>query len=201
MPYSVPTAASLKTRFPIFATVADATVTACITDASRFVDTSWLEDDYQQKIHSGTGKTPLEFFMGQADRVKMVTDPQLLDEYFLLREERKVEPDGNISVQNLKYQVDSPLILAGKRIEVRFEPGWIGQAHYPLPIYIEDKKVGEATLVDFVSNAKAQRNRPGGQAKEADTARKKSPQIAPTPPSLSFSRIYNTGGDTEGGES
>ena len=50
MPYSVPTATDLKARFPIFATVADATVTACIADASRFVDTSWLEADYQPAI-------------------------------------------------------------------------------------------------------------------------------------------------------
>jgi transposase InsO family protein len=161
----------------------------------------WLEDDYQQKIHSGTGRSPLEFFMSQADRVKMVTDPKVLDEYFLLREERKVEADGNISVQNLKYQVDSPLILAGKRVEVRFEPEWIGQAHYLLPLYIEDKKIGDATLVDFASNAKAKRNRPGAKAKETDSSNVEKTVIEPTPPALSFSSIYNTASETEEGES
>jgi len=159
----------------------------------------WLEDDYQQKRHGGTDRSPLEFFMSQADRVKVVTDPKILDEYFLLREERKVEADGNISVQNLKYQVDSPLILAGKRVEVRFEPEWIGQSHYLLPLYIEDKKVGEATLVDFASNAKAKRNRPGAKAKETNSGGVDRPVIEPPPPQLSFSSIYNTVSEAKGG--
>lgn len=50
MPYLLPTATQLKTRFPEFADVADATVDAVIADASRFVDESWFELDYQPAI-------------------------------------------------------------------------------------------------------------------------------------------------------
>ena len=32
-------------------------------------------------------------------------------------------------------------LIYSKRVEVRFEPEWIGQSHYLLPLYIEDKEV------------------------------------------------------------
>lgn len=157
----------------------------------------WLEEDYHCKKHSSINSSPLEFFMGQSDQVRMISDPRLLDEHFLLREERKVEADGNISIENLKYQVDNPLILAGKRVEVRFEPEWIGHAHYPLPIYIEDKKVGQATLVDFVSNAKAKRRRPD-KTRKATEPGAETTMLDPTLPKLNFSSIYKA--SSEGGE-
>lgn len=50
MPYTTPTATELKTRYPAFASVSDTLVDFAITDANRFVDDSWFEDDYQQAI-------------------------------------------------------------------------------------------------------------------------------------------------------
>lgn len=47
MPYTTPTAAELKLRFPAFAAVADETVDYWITDALLTVTSSWLETDYQ----------------------------------------------------------------------------------------------------------------------------------------------------------
>lgn len=46
MAYIAPTPADLKTRYPAFAAVADQTVQYWLTDAQRFVDTSWREVDY-----------------------------------------------------------------------------------------------------------------------------------------------------------
>lgn len=50
MAYEAPTAADLKARYPAFAAVADATLEALIADANRFVDSSWIEDDYAPAI-------------------------------------------------------------------------------------------------------------------------------------------------------
>lgn len=50
MPYTLPTAANLKARFPEFASVSDAIVTEAIQEASGMVDQSWMEDDYQIAI-------------------------------------------------------------------------------------------------------------------------------------------------------
>lgn len=159
----------------------------------------WLDEDYQRKVHSATGMTPLEFFIGQADRIKMISDPNLLDEHFLLREERKVEADGNISMQKLKYQVDTDLILAGKRVEVRYEPEWIGHAHRLLPIYIEDKKIGEARLVDFTANAKAKRKQVGRPPHKTDKEDSVNvTPLQPEPPALNFANIYGSNKTSEG---
>lgn len=47
MPYTKPTPAELKIRYPAFAAVDDATVQYWLTDAERFADESWpIETDY-----------------------------------------------------------------------------------------------------------------------------------------------------------
>lgn len=50
MPYTIPTAAYLKTNFPEFAAVADAVVNEALAEAVRMVDTSWTEGDYTTAI-------------------------------------------------------------------------------------------------------------------------------------------------------
>lgn len=50
MPYTIPTLSDFRTKFPTFAGVADATITAAITEASASVDQSWIEADYQPAI-------------------------------------------------------------------------------------------------------------------------------------------------------
>lgn len=50
MAYEAPTAAEIKTRFPIFADVSDPLIEAMIVEANRHVDRSWLEGDYKTAI-------------------------------------------------------------------------------------------------------------------------------------------------------
>lgn len=50
MPYTTPTANDLQARYPAFAGVLDATIDVWITDALRFVDETWIEDDYQPAV-------------------------------------------------------------------------------------------------------------------------------------------------------
>lgn len=50
MAFVKPTPADLKLRLPEFADVADATIQTYIDMASRFVDTSWFEEDYTDAI-------------------------------------------------------------------------------------------------------------------------------------------------------
>lgn len=46
MSYTEPTATDLQQRYPAFATVDTDTIGYWLTDAHRYVDTSWLEGDY-----------------------------------------------------------------------------------------------------------------------------------------------------------
>lgn len=50
MPYTLPTSDDFLTRFPEFAGTDDDLITQLINDAARFVDTTWLEADYQPAI-------------------------------------------------------------------------------------------------------------------------------------------------------
>lgn len=50
MAYETPTASDLKTRYPAFADVADATIEYWLADAARFVDESWSQPDYAPAI-------------------------------------------------------------------------------------------------------------------------------------------------------
>ena len=44
---------------------------------------AWLEQDYNGRIHSALGMTPLDAYMAQVSKVKMVTDPDMLEPLFL----------------------------------------------------------------------------------------------------------------------
>lgn len=50
MAYTLPTAAALKTRYPAFSAVADATVDVAIADAALRIDETWPENQYQPGI-------------------------------------------------------------------------------------------------------------------------------------------------------
>lgn len=50
MPYTLPTAAQFKAKFPTFAAVGDPTIDLAIQEASASVDQSWIEADYQPAI-------------------------------------------------------------------------------------------------------------------------------------------------------
>lgn len=50
MPYVIPTAGELQTRYPAFVDVDPDLIDDTIADAARFVDESWFEEDYQPAI-------------------------------------------------------------------------------------------------------------------------------------------------------
>lgn len=50
MPHIVPTVDQFRVKFPTFATVGDATITAALLEASDTVNIDWVERDYQPAI-------------------------------------------------------------------------------------------------------------------------------------------------------
>lgn len=50
MPYTTPTPAEFKARFPEFAAVADATVTALVSEAEGDVGVTWIENDRRPAV-------------------------------------------------------------------------------------------------------------------------------------------------------
>jgi transposase InsO family protein len=115
-----------------------------------------LEDNYKRKAHNGlNGLTPHDVFMSQISKVNLVTNIDRINENFLLRITRKIQPDATTQVQNILYEADYR--FSGKRVEIRYEPEWLNDVTKPLYIYEDGKKLGEAKVVRFHDNAHAMR--------------------------------------------
>ncbi|HHY15435.1 MAG TPA: transposase [Firmicutes bacterium] len=119
----------------------------------------WLDEDYHRKKHSSLGKSPLDFFMEQADRIEHIGDPAVVDALFLLRTTRKIRSNATLQVNNVIYETDYSLV--GSTVQVRYEPDWIGQPHRKLPLYVDSIHVGDATFVQLHDNAL--KRRPSGR--------------------------------------
>lgn len=128
---------------------------------------NWLETDYQKKGHSALhGKTPHQMFIDGIDKVRLVTDRKQFSENFLLRVSRKVCHDASIQIDNILFETDS--CIAGKRIEVRYEPEWLEDMTKNLLLYEDGKQIGNAKHIRFFDNAHVKRKFPGNRRKTID---------------------------------
>lgn len=124
----------------------------------------WLEEDYIRKVHSELGGlSPHDVLMSQIDNLKLPSDRTLIDEIFLHRVSRKVSHDATIQMDNILYETEP--CFAGKRMDVRYDPEWIGDENMKLPLYYDGNKVGAAWMVRFHDNAHAKRRFPGNRRK------------------------------------
>jgi putative transposase len=119
----------------------------------------WLEEDYQRKIHSSLNMSPLDFFMSQANQVNIFSNPAVLEEYLLLRINRKVNHDATLSVDSILYETEPS--LSNSRLEVRYDPDWLKTSTIPLLLYKDGLKVGEARQVNFQDNSRIKRKGKG----------------------------------------
>ena len=168
-----------------------------ILDPSTIVDLDdlnqryfkWLEDDYKRKSHKGlNGLSPHDVLMSQISKLNLVTDISKINEHFLLRITRKIQPDATAQIQNILYETDSR--FSGRRVEIRYEPEWLNNITKELFIYEDGKRVGEAKVVRFHDNAHTMRRFKGN--------RRKKPQIdstddstIPTNPEIKNSISYS----------
>lgn len=146
---------------------------------------SWLEEDYKRKTHSElAGLTPHDALMSQIDSVKPVGDAHVVEELFLYRVSRKVQHDATFQLDTILYETD--MCFSGRRLEVRYDPAWVGDETKRPLLFCDGKKVGEAWMVRFHDNAHARRRFPGNR-RTPDT------QASGTETAISYSDII--GGD------
>lgn len=111
----------------------------------------WLEEDYHRRVHASLEeKTPHEVFHSQLENITFLEDLSILETIFLKRIERKVKPDGTISLDKKLYEVPNRFI--GHSIDVRLDENGVY-------VFEENKKVAEATLVSMKDNAHVKRVR------------------------------------------
>ena len=142
----------------------------------------WLEEDYVKKAHAGLGNlSPHDKLMSQVGNLKLISDRNLLDEIFMYRISRKIQHDATCQINNLLYETDT--CFAGKRVEIRYDPEWVGDETKELPIYHDGKKAGTVKMVRFHDNAHAKRKFPGNRNFA------NSSEIKYEPHTISFSNI------------
>lgn len=134
----------------------------------------WLEEDYQRKPHSSLNSlSPLDIFMSQVSRIRIISDPASIKEKFLLRINRTVAHDATFTINNILFETDQR--FANSRVEIRYDPEWLNAANTPVLIYSDDKRIGEGRQVDFYGNAHMKRKgRPSGSAAPKENQQDKS---------------------------
>ena len=106
----------------------------------------WV-DSYHRKEHSALQTTPMLRWQRDIEQVRQLPPASDLRRLFFHRVDRLVRRDSTFLLHNRYFE--APPQLAGKRIEVRFDPLERNQ----LEIYYEGQSQGAARLVDAVGNA------------------------------------------------
>jgi putative transposase len=106
----------------------------------------WLDAVYHRHEHSSLQTTPLLRWQRDIEQVRQLPPATDLRRLFFHRVDRLVRRDSTFLLKNRFFE--APPHLAGKRIEVRFDPLDLVQ----LEIYSDGKPEGVARLVDAVVN-------------------------------------------------
>ena len=106
----------------------------------------WIDTLYHRTAHSALQTTPLLRWQRDIEQVRQLPPATDLRRLFFHRVDRLVRRDSTFLLQNRFFE--APSHLAGKRIEVRFDPLDLAQ----LEIYSDGKPEGVARLVDAVVN-------------------------------------------------
>jgi putative transposase len=106
----------------------------------------WIDTVYHRNEHSSLQTTPLLRWQRDIEQVRQLPPATDLRRVFFHRVDRLVRRDSTFLLQSRFFE--APPHLAGKRIEVRFDPLDPAQ----LEIYCEGKSEGVARLVDAVVN-------------------------------------------------
>jgi putative transposase len=109
---------------------------------------AWLEQVYHVSEHSGLGTTPLLRWQRDIERIRQLPPSTDLRRLFFYRLNRLARRDSTFLLRGHFYE--APSHLAGKTIEVRFDPLDLS----PVEIYFQGQAQGLGRLVDAVVNAK-----------------------------------------------
>jgi transposase InsO family protein len=111
----------------------------------------WLDTVYHRREHSALQTTPLLRWQRDIQQVRQLPPATDMRRLFFHRVDRLVRRDSTFLLRNRFFE--APPQLAGKRIEVRFDP--LDLAH--VEIYCDGQPEGAARLVDAVVNGRTYR--------------------------------------------
>jgi putative transposase len=121
--------------------------------------TAWL-DEYQSRLHSATGQSPLKRFTRQMHCLRPA--PERLSDYFRSTVRRRVNKDRSVVVNRRLFE--APVALIGQRVEILY--------HEDQPEQVEIRYQGEShgllRQVDLQVNSRVKRDKNGGVALTGD---------------------------------
>lgn len=111
----------------------------------------WLDTVYHRREHSSLQTTPLLRWQRDIAQVRQLPPATDMRRLFFHRVDRLVRRDSTFQLRNRFFEAPPP--LAGRKIEVRFDPLDLTQVE----IYCDGKPEGRARLVDAVVNGRTYR--------------------------------------------
>jgi putative transposase len=111
----------------------------------------WLDTVYHRREHTALETTPLLRWQRDIEQVRQLPPATDMRRLFFHRVDRRVRRDSTFLLRNRFFEAPPP--LAGKKIEVRFDP--LDLTH--VEIYCDGKPEGAARLVDAVVNGRTYR--------------------------------------------
>jgi len=111
----------------------------------------WLDTVYHRRQHSSLETTPLLRWQRDIERVRQLPPATDMRRLFFHRVDRLVRRDSTFQLRNRFFE--APPLLAGRKIEVRFDPLDLTQVE----IYCDGNPEGAARLVDAVVNGRTYR--------------------------------------------
>lgn len=109
---------------------------------------TWLEMDYHQQEHRGTGEAPACRFMAYSETIRPAPPDEQLQRLFLLHDKRRVRKDATISVQGKVFELTPA--LRGQNVQVRYDPQRLDEVE----IWHQDRFVQMAKRLDRNLNSK-----------------------------------------------
>jgi putative transposase len=100
----------------------------CTLEELNRLLSDWLENDYHQRIHAGTGQSPRERYLAQVTLLRSA--PKDLRDYFRSSVRRKVDKDRTVTLSGKLYE--APVGLIGRTVTLLYheqDPGRIEVFH------------------------------------------------------------------------
>jgi putative transposase len=107
----------------------------------------WVEDEYNNVIHSSLGMKPLDRFGLDLSRIRFLPPDEVNDELFFTEDTRVVNKDNTFSFDASRYE--APVDLRAKTVTIRFDR----HKRDRVIVYFKGERMGVSQVVNFVANA------------------------------------------------
>lgn len=108
---------------------------------------SYIEHIYHQRVHGGTGQTPLNRYLQDAKALRRA--PENLPEYYRKQSRRKVNLDRTVKLDGRLYE--APAGLIGRQVTLRYEN------YDRVEVFLDEKPMGFLTELDRHINSRVGR--------------------------------------------